>query len=73
MYEADCQLEVQCVCVLLLMSMEIYRFWLIVNKMQVEFFWAIGPYPPRTIVEVHRLNDDAIREVQGTFNAPVKK
>ena len=35
--------------------------------------WAGGPYPPRTIVEVHRLNQDDIFEVEGTFYAPVKK
>jgi 2-iminobutanoate/2-iminopropanoate deaminase len=51
---------------------DMYRFRPIVNKMQEEF-WGKGPYPPRTIVEVHRLNDDDICEVQGTFYAPVKK
>ena len=51
---------------------DMYRFRPIVNKMQEEF-WGKGPYPPRTIIEVHRLNDDDICEVQGTFYAPVKK
>jgi 2-iminobutanoate/2-iminopropanoate deaminase len=32
-----------------------------------------GPYPPRTIIEVHRLNGDDICEVEGTFYAPVRK
>jgi 2-iminobutanoate/2-iminopropanoate deaminase len=51
---------------------DMYRFRPIVNKIQEEF-WGTGPYPPRTIVEVHRLNGDDICEVEGTFYAPVKK
>jgi len=43
----------------------------LVNKMQEEL-WAGGPYPPRTIVEVARLNQDDIVEVEGTFYAPEK-
>ena len=39
----------------------------IANRVQEEL-WAGGPYPPRTIVEVRRLNDDDIFEVEGTFN-----
>jgi len=39
------------------------------NKVQEEL-WAGGPYPPRTIVEVARLNQDDIFEVEGTFFAP---
>jgi 2-iminobutanoate/2-iminopropanoate deaminase len=41
----------------------------LVNKIQEEF-WGLGPYPPRTIVEVTRLNQDDIVEVEGTFYAP---
>jgi 2-iminobutanoate/2-iminopropanoate deaminase len=41
----------------------------LVNKIQQEF-WGVGPYPPRTIVEVARLNQDDIVEVEGTFYAP---
>ena len=41
----------------------------IVNKVQQEL-WGDGPYPPRTIVEVRRLNQDDIVEVEGTFYAP---
>jgi len=41
----------------------------IVNKVQEEL-WSGGPYPPRTIVEVSRLNQDDILEVEGTFYAP---
>src|SRR5262249_1975504 len=48
------------------------RFRPLVNKGQEEL-WGKGPYPPRTIVEVHRLNQDDICEVEGTFYAPVKK
>ena len=41
----------------------------LVNKVQEEL-WGGGPYPPRTIVEVARLNQDDIFEVEGTFYAP---
>ena len=40
----------------------------IVNKIQEELWTA--PYPPRTIVEVRRLNQDDIVEVEGTFFCP---
>jgi 2-iminobutanoate/2-iminopropanoate deaminase len=43
----------------------------LVNKLQEEL-WAGGPYPPRTIVEVAKLNQDDIYEVEGTFYAPLK-
>ena len=49
-----------------------FRYRPIVNKVQEEL-WGQGPYPPRTIVEVDRLNQDDIVEVEGTFYAPVKK
>src|ERR1700732_2642884 len=39
------------------------RYRPIVNKIQEEF-WGKGPYPPRTIIEVHRLNGDDICEVE---------
>ncbi|HYY39530.1 MAG TPA: RidA family protein [Xanthobacteraceae bacterium] len=51
---------------------DMFRFRPLVNKVQEEL-WGKGPYPPRTIVEVHRLNQDDIFEVEGTFYAPVKK
>lgn len=41
----------------------------LVNEVQNDL-WAGGPYPPRTIVEVTRLNQDDIFEVEGTFYAP---
>ena len=47
------------------------RFRPIVNKVQEEL-WGGPPHPPRTIVEVQRLNQDDIMEVEGTFYAPVK-
>jgi enamine deaminase RidA (YjgF/YER057c/UK114 family) len=51
---------------------DMYRYRPLVNKVQEEL-WGAGPYPPRTILEVHRLNQDDIFEVEGTFYAPVKK
>ena len=51
---------------------DMYRFRPLVNKVQEEL-WNQGPYPPRTIVEVDRLNQDDIVEVEGTFYAPVRK
>ena len=43
----------------------------LVNQIQQEF-WGPGPYPPRTIVEVAKLNQDDIFQVEGTFYAPKK-
>jgi enamine deaminase RidA (YjgF/YER057c/UK114 family) len=43
----------------------------LLNKVQTEL-WGGGPYPPRTIVEVAKLNQDDIFEVEGTFYAPPK-
>jgi 2-iminobutanoate/2-iminopropanoate deaminase len=51
---------------------DMFRFRPLVNKVQEEL-WGQGPYPPRTIVEVDRLNQDDIFEVEGTFYAPAKK
>jgi enamine deaminase RidA (YjgF/YER057c/UK114 family) len=41
----------------------------LVNKVQQDL-WAGVPYPPRTIVEVAKLSQDDIFEVEGTFYAP---
>jgi enamine deaminase RidA (YjgF/YER057c/UK114 family) len=41
----------------------------VVNKVQEEL-WVGAAYPPRTIVEVRRLNQDDIVEVEGTFYYP---
>ena len=45
------------------------RYRSMVNKIQEEL-WAGSSYPPRTIVEVSRLNQDDIAEVEGTFFCP---
>jgi enamine deaminase RidA (YjgF/YER057c/UK114 family) len=47
------------------------RYRPLVNKIQEEF-WGSPPYPPRTIVEVSRLNQDDIVEVEGTFFRPTR-
>src|ERR1700719_4576847 len=51
---------------------DMFRFRPLVNKVQEEL-WGAGPYPPRTIIEVHRLNGDDICEVEGTFYARLRK
>jgi len=48
---------------------DMFRFRPLVNKVQEEL-WGAGPYPPRTIIEVDRLNQDDILELEGTFYAP---
>jgi enamine deaminase RidA (YjgF/YER057c/UK114 family) len=50
---------------------DMHRHRPIVNKIQEEL-WAGAPYPPRTIVEVSRLNQDDIVEVEGTFFCPAE-
>jgi enamine deaminase RidA (YjgF/YER057c/UK114 family) len=47
------------------------RYRPLVNKIQEEF-WGGPPYPPRSIVEVSRLNQHDIAEVEGTFFCPVR-
>lgn len=42
----------------------------LVNQVQAEI-WGARSFPPRTIVEVARLNQDDIFEVEGTFYVPV--
>lgn len=44
----------------------------LINKVQEEM-WAGGPYPPRTVLEVRKLDQDDIAEVDATFYAPLKK
>ena len=51
---------------------DMYRYRPIVNKVQEEL-WGSGPYTPRAILEVDRLNQDDIVEVEGTFYAPLEK
>jgi len=48
------------------------RYRPLVNKIQEEL-WGGEPCPPRTIVEVSRLNQDDIVEVEGTFFCPAKQ
>ncbi|MFV0334643.1 MAG: RidA family protein [Tropicimonas sp.] len=55
---------------LVVYTTDMYRYRPIVNAVQKEL-WGDGPYPPRTIIEVDRLNQDDIVEVEGTFYAPV--
>jgi 2-iminobutanoate/2-iminopropanoate deaminase len=43
----------------------------LVNKIQEEL-WQGLPFPPRTIVEVSRLNQNDIVEVEGTFYCPIR-
>ncbi len=48
---------------------DMHRLRPLVNQVQEEL-WAGHPFPPRTIVEVSRLNQDDVFEVEGTFHAP---
>ena len=48
---------------------DMFRYRPIANKIQEEM-WGGKDYPPRTIVEVQRLNQDDILEVESTFYAP---
>jgi 2-iminobutanoate/2-iminopropanoate deaminase len=44
----------------------------VVSKVQAEL-WGKPPYPPRTMLEVRRLFDDDIIEIDSVFYAPAKK
>ncbi|KAI0176473.1 YjgF-like protein [Hypoxylon sp. FL1284] len=48
---------------------DMFRYRPMCNQVQTEL-WGDDPskYPPRTIIEVNRLNDDDIVEVEGTFH-----
>lgn len=48
---------------------DLQRYAPIVNKVMEEL-WGAGPFPPRTLVEVQRLYDDDLAEIEGTFYAP---
>jgi enamine deaminase RidA (YjgF/YER057c/UK114 family) len=48
---------------------DMHRHRPVVNKVQ-EDMWGGPPFPPRSIIEVDRLNQDDIVEVEGTFFAP---
>jgi 2-iminobutanoate/2-iminopropanoate deaminase len=49
---------------------DMHRYRPLVNKIQEEI-WAGSTYPPRTIVEITRLSQDDIAEVEGTFFCPM--
>jgi 2-iminobutanoate/2-iminopropanoate deaminase len=51
---------------------DLHRFAPMVDKAQSQL-WGGPPYPPRTMVEVKRLFDDDIVEIDSIFYAPVKK
>jgi enamine deaminase RidA (YjgF/YER057c/UK114 family) len=51
---------------------DMHRYRPLVNKIQEEL-WGGAPYPPRTIVEVARLSQDDIAEVEGTFFCPAEQ
>lgn len=50
---------------------DMFRYRPIANKVQEEL-WGGSGYPPRTIIEVQRLNQDDILEVESTFYVPKK-
>jgi enamine deaminase RidA (YjgF/YER057c/UK114 family) len=51
---------------------DLHRFAPMVDKVQADL-WGEPPYPPRTMVEVQRLFDDDIVEIDSVFYAPVTK
>ena len=51
---------------------DLYRYAAMVDKAQAEL-WGKPPYPPRTMIEVQRLFDDDIVEIDSVFYAPMKK
>jgi 2-iminobutanoate/2-iminopropanoate deaminase len=51
---------------------DLHRFAPMVDKAQAEL-WGKPPYPPRTMVEVQRLFDDDIVEIDSVFYSPIKK
>ena len=50
---------------------DLTRFAPMVEQAQAEL-WGGPPYPPRTMIEVKRLFDDDIVEIDSVFYAPVK-
>jgi enamine deaminase RidA (YjgF/YER057c/UK114 family) len=51
---------------------DLNRFAPLVDKAQAEL-WGKPPLPPRTLIEVQRLFDDMIVEIDSVFYAPVKR
>ncbi len=60
-----------CVRVTIYLS-DLHRYAGIVDSVQAEF-WGAPPYPPRTMMEVQRLFQDDIIEIDTVFYAPQKK
>ncbi|HET9904725.1 MAG TPA: RidA family protein [Xanthobacteraceae bacterium] len=51
---------------------DLFRYRGIVEAVTKEL-WGDGPFPPRTVMEIDRLAQDDIFEVDGTFYAPLPK
>jgi 2-iminobutanoate/2-iminopropanoate deaminase len=51
---------------------DLHRYAGLVDKIQAEI-WGKPPYPPRTMMEVQRLFEDDIVEIDTVFYAPQKK
>ena len=51
---------------------DLNRFVGVVDKIESEL-WGGPPYPPRTLVEVQRLFDGMIVEIDSVFYVPVRK
>jgi 2-iminobutanoate/2-iminopropanoate deaminase len=51
---------------------DLQQFAAMVDEVQAEL-WGAPPYPPRTMVEVRRLFDDDIVEIDSVFYVPAKK
>jgi 2-iminobutanoate/2-iminopropanoate deaminase len=51
---------------------DLHRYAPLVSKVQAEL-WGKPPYPPRTMLEVQRLFDDDIVEIDSVFYAPLRK
>ena len=51
---------------------DLARFAPMVDAVQAQL-WGKPPFPPRTMVEVKRLFDDDIVEIDSVFYAPLKK
>jgi 2-iminobutanoate/2-iminopropanoate deaminase len=52
---------------------DLHRFAPMVDKAQAELWVNKPPYPARTMIEVQRLFDDDIVEIDSVFYAPIKK
>ena len=58
---------------LVVYTTDMYRYRPMCNEVRIELWGGEADrYPPRTIVEVDRLNDDDVVEVEGTFYSPVR-